>query len=139
MPLYPDIPNAPWIDYTPTLIQSGAVTKTVDSARYMKIGRTVVFEVHVTCTGAGTGAVEVQIGLPLTAAYAANRMCGAGFIFDSSASVTYKGLAILRTTTAVALLPTNTTTNGNLGADTFTAALASPDQLLVSGVYEAAA
>lgn len=61
--------NAAWTSYSPT-ITSGAGTITASSAtgRYKQIGKTVIVEVDVTITTAGTGASTLRASLPLTAA-----------------------------------------------------------------------
>lgn len=127
-----------WTSYTPTLVQSGAVTKTVTYAKYMKVGRLVVVQASLTCTGAGTGGAVVTIGLPVTAAQAGNMACGTGELFDASSSLLYKATAILATTSTIQLRATNTTVANVLGVDAFTAALASSDVITYSVTYESA-
>lgn len=127
-----------WTTYTPTLTQSGAVTKTVTYAAYMKIGRLVIGNVALSVTGTGSAANIVLIGLPQTSGTSALISPGSGYIFDSSASALYKGVVTLNSTTTVSLAATTTTTGGRLGTEAFTAALASGDLIAVSFMYEAA-
>lgn len=129
-----DLLHTAWTSYTPTLTQSGAVSKTVTRARYIQIGKTVIFAVDLACTGSGTGGNAVQIGLPVTAAASGTTPCGSGWIFDTSTSTNYKGIAYQLSTSVVALVGNG----GVLGASEFTAALASGDAVRVSGIYEAA-
>lgn len=127
-----------WTAYTPTLTQSGAVTKTVDYAKYQRVGRWIVAQVFMTVTGSGTGGNAVLIGLPVAMAATIGLAIGTGEIFDSSATLVYKGHAIRQAASVVQLRPSNTTTAGVLGADTFTAALASNDHIALTVMYEAA-
>lgn len=131
--------TAAWSTYTPTLTQSGAVTKTVTYARYQRIGRMVTAEFLLSITGTGTAANAVSIGLPFTAAQAANMAAGSGYIFDTSAGVTFGGIAMLATTSTVVLQPTSADAAGALGVSVFAAALASGDSVSGSITYEAAA
>lgn len=129
-----------WTTYTPTLVQSGAVTKTVTYGAYTKVGRTVTFQVTLTCTGAGSAANPVTIGLPVTAAKSTLVVIGSGWIFDASAVLMYRAVTEIVTATTVSLRSTvGTTATAFLGADQFTAALASGDILTCTGTYESAA
>jgi len=83
-----------WQAYTPVLDQNGAVTKTVDRARYCRIGNTVYGSVHLTVTGAGTGGIHFNVSCPVTPAYVGSGFTlgvGAG-IFGRSSSSTQYGL-----------------------------------------------
>lgn len=128
------ISTGAWTTYTPTLTQSGSVTKTVTYAAYSRVGRTITFAVDLAATGTGTGANAVTVSLPVTAASSGAVPCGSGWIYDASVTTNYKGIAYLVTTTTVALVGNG----GNLGASEFTAALASGDAVRISGSYEAA-
>lgn len=77
-----------WIAYTPTLTQGVTVTKTTVQARYKKIGKTVVGQVVLNATTAGTLGVFVTIGLPF-AVRAGNPIVGAGYIYDASTNIIY--------------------------------------------------
>lgn len=128
-----------WTAYTPTLTQSATVTKTVTYAKYQRVGRLIVAQVLLAVTGTGTGANAVAVGLPVTAATSSVDLeCGSGHIVDASAAAVYKGFACLATTTTIQLRPSSTTTTGFLGADTFTAALASGDLVTYNVMYESA-
>ena len=127
-----------WTAYTPTLVQSGAVTKTVAYAKYQRVGRLITVNVLLNATGAGTAANEVRVGLPVTAAQASALCVGSGYLFDSSAALVYKGFVVIDNTSYVTMLPSTSTTAGRVGDDTFTAALASGDTISLSAVYEAA-
>lgn len=126
-----------WTPFTPTLTQSGAVTKTTTYARYYKVGRFVHVQVLLAATGSGTGGNAVTVSLPFTAAQAGNMGAGGGSIYDASTGASYPGRVVFNTTTTAALSPTNVTTGGYLGAATFTAALASGDSIDMEFRYEA--
>lgn len=131
-------PDTAWTAYTPTLVQSAAVTKTVTYAKYQRIGRLIIAQVVLVCTGAGTAANQVLIGLPVTAAAPTFTVVGQGYIFDQSANLVYRGIADLPSSTTVRLLATNSTVSAALGVDAFTAALAASDEIKVSVMYESA-
>jgi hypothetical protein len=126
-----------WTSYTPTLTQSAAVTKTVTRGVYARYGRTIHFIVSLAVTGSGTSSNMVTVSLPVTAA-AAGFFVGVGQLYDATGPTVYRGFAYLQSTTTVAIDPSNSTAAGLLGANVFTAALASGDAVLVSGTYEAA-
>lgn len=131
-----------WTPYVPTLVQSGAVTKTVSYASYTKIGRFVIGQVVLVCTGAGSANNEVRIGLPVAAANVQSQTIGEGHIIDvSAANASYKGLSILQNANYLTLLDTSVNTYTMLGATgaAFTAALASGDFVRAGFWYESAA
>lgn len=125
-----------WTTFTPTLVQSGAVTKTVTYASYARFGRLIVGNMLLTCTGAGTAANAVTIGLPVAASSGVTQAVGAGTLFDTSATLNYVGTAQLTSTTTMAIIA-NAQAN-YLGVSSFTAALASGDTIGVSFMYQAA-
>jgi hypothetical protein len=126
-----------WTGYTPTLTQSGAVTKTVTYAKYQRIGRTIFFAADLAVTGAGTGANEVLIGLPAAAA-ATSVQIGVGMIYDTSAGILYSGTAGLVSSTTVRIWPAADGAAIGLGVRAFVAALAAGDLVRLTGTYEAA-
>ena len=129
-----------WTTWTPTITQSGSVTVTNTSSTYIRVGRLVIARFSLAVTGTGTGANAVVIDTPVTpTTNGTGVIIGNGMIFDSSASLLYRGLAFLPpSTSTVRLLGTNSTANAYLGADTFTAALASGDTIVGELIYEAA-
>lgn len=76
-----------WVDFTPTVTQSGAVTHTLNYARYFRYGKLAVVQIRATCTGAGTTNNRIQFTAipseiaPAQASTAAS--IGAGVILDS--------------------------------------------------------
>lgn len=129
--------NDVWTTYTPTLTQSGAVTKTVTYARYLRVGRMITVEVLLVATGAGTGANRITVSLPVTAAQGGDMVAGSGYVFDASAATVYAGPATLFSTTSAAIYLGSGVAN-HLGAAGMTAALANTDNVSVSLTYEAA-
>jgi len=128
--------SSAWTTFTPTLTQSGTVTKTVTYASYMKIGRLVIANVLLAVTGSGTGGNGVKVGLPVTAAQAGNMACGSFWIIDSSAVTNYTGVAELDSTSVVKGVAN--AQSSELGSASFTAALASGDTVSYAVMYEAA-
>ncbi len=51
-----------WVDWTPTLAQSGAVAATVTEAKYCLIGKVCHIYARLAVTGAGTGNNTIVIG-----------------------------------------------------------------------------
>lgn len=126
-----------WTSYTPSLQQSGSVTKTVSYAKYLKLGRTVIVNVQLAVTGSGTGANAILIGLPHLAAYATNMPCGSGYVYDATAGF-YGGIALLSDTSRVSILPATSAAGNILGLANMTAALVSGDIVAASFHYESA-
>jgi hypothetical protein len=126
-----------WTSWTPTVTQSGSVTVTNTRSRYARYGRTIHFTLNLAVTGSGTGSNDVSVSLPATAA-SSGELIGTGYIYDSSAVAGYKGISYLASTTAVKILPNNNNGAGAMGNSEFTAGLASGDQIVINGTYEAA-
>lgn len=127
-----------WTAYTPTFTQSATVTYTNNWAKYCKVGRLVVASVYLTATSAGTANNAVTITLPVTAANAGAVAGGGFFLFDASASTFYTGIPLLATTTTVVFYANAVTAAIGQTGGSFTAAIASTDQIRFGVVYEAA-
>jgi hypothetical protein len=125
-----------WASWTPTLTQSGNVTKTVTLAKYFQIGKIVVAVYVLTVTGTGTGNNVVTVSLPVTGSNS-NAPAGAGWINDGGGNV--PGLQMVGTTTAQ-FIDSTIKINVFLGqtGSTFSAALTAG--MAVNGVlvYQAA-
>ena len=93
--------GAEWVDYTPTLVQTIAVPKTVTQARYAQIQKIVTGQVLLNVTGAGSGTPPVAVGLPITARTAGQITIGTGFIYDANTNVIYNVTAYLASTTTM--------------------------------------
>lgn len=131
------VPLGAWSTYTPTLTQSATVTKTVTYARWVRIGRTIHFAVKLTVTGSGTASNAVRVGLPASCVQTSDYTLGQGYIFDSSASLLYRGLVTPAAAAEVFLSPTHVTTANVLGATAFTDGLGSNDIVVLAGTFEA--
>jgi len=127
-----------WTSYTPTLTQSATVSKTVTYARYRKVGRTVIGQIVLACTSAGTAANPILVGLPSLAVLGSNAPCGSGYVYDASAGLLYPAVCLLSTTSVISFLPTTAAGSSVLGAAVMTAALASGDGINAMFHYESA-
>lgn len=73
-----------WTNYTPTFSQTATITKTVQYAKYMQVGKLVFCNGTVTATSSGTSGGIVQIGLPVTPLITSNAAIGT-FLFTGGA------------------------------------------------------
>ena len=115
------------ISWSPSVVQSGAVTTTNVQSLYMRVGRMVTAWFSLSVTGSGTATNNVTISLPV-AALASLPAVGTATIFDTSATTRWKGIASLTTGTTMAIWASG----GNvafLGTTDFTAGLAVGDTL----------
>lgn len=127
-----------WTDYTPTLTQSSAVTKTVTRARYQRIGRLVFVEVLLDVTGTGSANNAVTLSLPVTAAFGSAILPVGHFLVHDFGTAHYSGIAVMASTTTVAgVCNGDNVFMGQTGAD-FAAALGSSDDVGMTIFYEAA-
>ncbi len=79
--------------YTPTVSQgaSSNVSKTVNTASYIRNGPLVTVWVDVNITGSGTAGSPAKVSLPVTAGgpHATAGTIGSGFVFDASSALRY--------------------------------------------------
>lgn len=131
--------------WTPTLTQSGAVTKTVTHGVYSRVGRRVNANCLLAVTGTGSASNIVTLSLPV-AASCDNTIIGTGYIADASAGVFYTAVVFstgsgancfMVGTTNQAVSLANMTLGS--GGNTFNAALANTDAVSVCLSYEAVA
>ena len=122
-----------WSSFTPTLVQSGAVTKTVTYAKYMRVGRVIFATINLAITGAGTTANAITVGLPVTAA-SSSGVVGSFRYFDTGSTI-YAGTVLSSSTTAVQCFVSG---NGNPMGVNPTFAAASGDSIQLQVTYEAA-
>jgi hypothetical protein len=125
--------GAAWVDYTPTLTQSATVTKTINHARYCQIQKTVIVQIYMTATSAGTAGQIVAVGLPFTAKNN-GAFIGSGFVYDASTNTMYN---ILPTADAGPTFTMFYETGNNFGASP-AVTLANTDQLRFQLAYEIA-
>lgn len=83
-----------WVNWTPTLIQSAAITITVQFARYFKLGPVVIVEAQLDISSAGSagntlvlGAIPAAIAPATTGTHA--YAMGEAIFFDASATTRY--------------------------------------------------
>ncbi len=133
-----EVSYSAWINYTPTITQSGTVTATITRARYRRNGTQVEVHVRVDMTAAGSAGSGVTISLPVTAAYTGNvDIVGVMAVYDASAGQVYSGVARLGSTTTIDSLAHNSGAT-SIGANP-SFALASGDVVSCHINYEAAA
>ena len=122
-----------WSTWTPTLAQgtSTNISKTVQWAKYIRLGRTVFFLVRVDPTGAGQAGLPITLTLPVTASLSSGAI-GSGFYYDASTS-SWAGTVQLTGTTTIALYGDSIAPIGQLG----NFATATNDFFTACGTYEA--
>ena len=130
------VADTAWLTFTPTLTQGAAVAKTITSATYTRIGRSVIAEVVVAVTAAGTAGQPIKLGLPVPAR-AANAVVGSGSMYDASATFRYI-CEVGASSTSEVYLASNGTSTDLLGVSP-SLALASGDSIRYNVSYEAAA
>lgn len=123
-----------WTSYVPTLTQSGAVTCTVNYAKYCQINKFVLCVVDLSVTAAGTGGNNITVSTPITAS---GRIRGSGFFWDASATDIMLCLVVQSSTTAFGFVTEATATNtfSTLGTSP-NVALANNDAISFIAIYE---
>jgi len=124
--------GAAWVDYTPTLTQSATVTKTVVQARYCQFQKTIIGQVVMNVTSAGTIGNIVLIGLPL-AVRSGTPLIGAGYIYDQNTNIIYNLTFVGNGSTTAGFYQT-----GNYWGASPNLALANQDQIALTFSYEIA-
>jgi hypothetical protein len=85
-------------NWTPTITQSGNVTKTINRAKYTINGNIAVVNIYLTVTGSGTTNNVIVIGGQPTniqpSGYVAGEVIGIARILDSSAGTHFVGAII---------------------------------------------
>lgn len=128
--------------WTPTVTQSGTVTKTVTYGAYSRVGRRIHASCLLAITGSGTASNLITLSLP-TGATNDGVVLGTGYINDASVPTWYPG--IVQATGSGANCYLNTTggglsePNSRLGSAVFTAGLASGDAIAVQLSYDTSA
>jgi len=124
------------ISWTPSVVQSGAVTTTNVSSLYSRVGRMVTAWFSLSVTGSGTGANTVTISLPVPPATNPGAV-GTATIFDTSATARWKGVAAITSGTVAIWAASNAV--AFFGVTDFTAGLAAGDTLEGCVTYIASA
>jgi hypothetical protein len=128
-----------WTSYTPTLTQSGAVTKTVTYAKYTQVGKWVHVQVLLAVTGSGTGNNAIVVSLPVTAA-SSSPLFGGTFSWFNNGTAEYTGACVIFSTTSVCGHTNGTASTNTLGTTGSAdgTALANTDAIRIDFSYEAA-
>ncbi len=108
---------AEWTTFTPTITQSGAVTKTVTYCKYKTFGGTVKVVGFLTITGSGTIANAITVTTPVTLATSTELTIGVGRIVDASGPASYPVLVNVNTTGTIKFVQSDIATPaGYVGA-----------------------
>lgn len=130
-----------WTSYTPTWTQSATITKTVNWARYIQIGKLVIGSVQMTATSVGTNNNAIVIGIPVTASTNNYIM---GQLLVKSGSVLATGVAVYDTQSTLKFYPYGSSYNiedgfwGLSGGSPTGKTVANNDIFRVQFSYEAA-
>lgn len=124
-------------NWSPTITQTGSVTRTVTYGRYWQTGKRVHATCYLSVTGSGSGTASILLSLPVTSvSMGAFQALGSGWINDASGSVHWDGTVCFNSTTSCGLR-----TKGDVGFVGATATafnLASGDIISFTLDYEAA-
>lgn len=131
--------DAAWTDYTPTVVQSGTIAKSVNYARYTKVGRTVTVNAMVVISGSGSANNVITVSLPVEAASDFEVVIGAFRLYNASGPNNFVGGCIFWSTTTVACLTNNNQHALGQASSAFASALGAGDIVSISMTYEAAA
>jgi len=126
-----------WIDYAPTLTQSGAVAYIPEigtsGGRYRRDGSTIHWEVSIVITGNGASGVDIQVGLPQPYLYSVGN-AGCGMFYD--ASIAFRTVFVCERKGGAQSFYISQTGSGGLLGLAPTTALALNDVIRASGTYE---
>jgi len=129
---------AAWVSYTPTLAQGAStnISKTVQTARYLRVGTLLFINVYLAITGTGTSNNAITVSLPSGFTMPSNQFFLAGNGQYNDASVQrYPCAPVYNTSTAVQVNRTDQGPGGPIGQDP-TIAVASGDEIFVSFACE---
>lgn len=125
----------PPTDYTPTLTQSGTVTKTVTRGRYTQLGKTVSAWGRLVPTATGSAGTAILAGLPVAAAYNSQVVGTASITLGGTA---YRASVILNGTLTVLFREADVATASNMGVVPNVGLASSGDLIDFFAIYEAA-
>lgn len=126
-----------WATWTPTVTQSGTVSKTVNYGKYLQAGKLVVAIGNFQMTGSGTGNNDIVVTLPVTASTSTEIVIGSGEMLDSG-TFRHGVRPVIVSTTTIKFWDETVAVPGNYVGRDPNFALASGDILKVFLVYEAA-
>jgi hypothetical protein len=131
---------ATFTSWTPQIDQGATtnIAKTVNYARYLKIGRFVLASAHMSITGTGTTNNAVIVTLPSGANIASTAIIalGSGRVVDQSVA-DYQVIAIRQSATSIVFVNAAGNTAGGVVGINPNFALASPDVITFTIMYEA--
>lgn len=136
--------NAQWTDLPAAsipLTQGVSVAKVTPYAAWARVGRNIRFQGVLQPSGTGTAGATISIGLPVAiraGTIAASRPIGTALLYDYSAGLFYRALALPLTATTFAMMGTHATGGNYLGAMDFVAAIGANDSISWDICYEAA-
>jgi hypothetical protein len=129
-----------WTSYTPQVDQGAStnIAKTVEYSKYVRIGRTIIWNFRLTMTAGGTGGNGLRVSLPVTSAVGGSYapLIGDGHIYDSDTNTPYSCELLLTSSTAVGFIGDSTSTSSWGSAPSL--AIASGDTVYGCAMYEAA-
>lgn len=125
--------NDAWTGWTPSVVQGVTPSQTVVSARYIRIGRTIIASFSMSFQSAGSGATQITMTLPVAAQAGSAYAVGSYRYFDAGSTNIVGSVNLL----------TSTTVNFYRDADGNAVGLSAPtiangDLLLGTITYEAA-
>lgn len=105
----PKLESSEWVDWTPTVTQTGNVTKTITYARYIIIDSgKVTVSCKMLITGTGTaGSIIVVSGIPISAKYTGDSVCVGSAIIKDTGTAFYECAVEMSTATTIRFLGYN--------------------------------
>jgi hypothetical protein len=124
-----------WVSYTPQIDQGASVNiaKTVNYAKYLRVGNLVMVQLNVTFTAGGTGGSAVTITLPSGLTVTNGLQIGNGIIYDTSVSTPYHASVY---TVAGKMQFSGDWSGAGTWGQTPNTALASGDNIAINATYE---
>ncbi len=124
---------AAWKSWTPTLVNLSGGTQTY--AKYVRVGKTIFFRFKYTLAGAGVaGAVTFTVPINFNSGYSASDTFQATVQYNDSSSTRQNGVALVGSSSTIAIFATPTSFANLSSTVPFTWAV--NDQIFVSGSYE---
>ena len=134
-------PGGAWDSWTPTATNFNTGAATLNYAQYKQVGKTVVFRVSYTLTGAAVTGAAPTFTLPVTSvSYTPFSIIGGSTLRDTGTAI-YFGNTVIETTTTFAAYTTSisgsfTSPSALTATSPFT--WANTDILIINGTYQAA-
>lgn len=134
-------PTTAWATYLPNVFGAGSGTFTTRSGRWRRIGpKTVAFSVHFVMATDGSGALNVNIGLPSEPARTIRQTFSGysempGAVLQAICYTTAEGGTGVGTDRIIVV---NSSITGNLNGSSGNAPLTAGQEITISGVYEEA-